>query len=87
MVNSMALILWRYLNYFVTQDATFLGRISFDRIYLTDSRSINSEVGNFHVNPSFHPTNVARNLGLTRKFPTSALFRSQPPTDGADLPE
>ncbi len=26
--------------------------------------------GTFSVNPRFHPTEVARNMGLTKKFPT-----------------
>ncbi len=30
-------------------------------------------VGNFCVNPRFHPTDVGRNVALTRKFPTSHM--------------
>ena len=30
-----------------------------------------ARVESFHVNPRFHPTDVDRNLGLTRKLPTA----------------
>ena len=38
-------------------------------------RLLYAEVGNFRINPRFHPTLVGWNLGLIREFPTSADCR------------
>ena len=55
-------IMWRYHVPGVPVCVDIFGAIQQAEILISQA------VGDFRVNPRFHPTSVGRNLGLTREF-------------------